>query len=895
MLAPKMLIYISKLRFLWVIRFAHERLRLSTQALNLSFSPLSLEFSCRYYLKSFTVILFFSAIVVFENLVIKKKYTFVNAVLTFKNVFLKSANYHIEKKLALLGLINFIAIIVLFTISVPRKLFTDPVSTIVEDFDSYLLGAHIADDGQWRFPPMENVPDKFREAIISFEDKRYFSHFGIDPVAMGRALYSNIMSMERVSGGSTLTMQVIRLSRKGQDRTIFEKFIEMAMAVRLEMSYSKDEILALYASNAPFGGNVIGLDAAAWRYFGRKPNDLSWAEAAMLAILPNSPALIHPGRNREILLNKRNRLLLKLYDEGKINQEDYELAIEEPIPDKPRPFPSYAPHLLSDFMIRNSNKDEENRKYKLHSTIKLEFQRKVDEIVNRHAAGYAGNGINNAAAIVIEVETGNVIAYVGNVNMPGDKVHGTQVDVLRSPRSTGSILKPLLYCSMLSSGEILPNALVPDIPTHISGYTPKNYNLGYDGAVPARRALARSLNIPAIKLLQDYGTQKFLYMLRKLGMTTVTKTVDYYGLSLILGGCEGKLFELAGIYASMARVLKHYRKNQSRYDEGDFHPAFVNFEDYLKDSERTENLQNSSLLSASAIYLTFKAMLDVERPPEQSGWENFKSNQKIAWKTGTSFGFRDGWAIGVTPDYVVGVWIGNADGEGRPKLTGITTAAPVLFDIFSYLPQAQSWFDIPYDDMAYEAICHQSGHLASELCEDVDSVWIPAAGIRFTKCPYHKIVHLDETEKFQVHSECEETQNMVHKPWFVLPPAVEWFYKSKNANYKVLPPFRSDCLVEMENAGKNSMEVIYPKNLTKIYVPVELDGTAGKTIFEVAHRKEEALIFWHVDDEFVGQTQRYHQLALNPPPGKHVLTLVDEDGNELTVKFEIINQEKKQK
>ena len=797
---------------------------------------------------------------------------------------------HLSLKYKILILITVIGLI-LYWNCLPEELFTDPTSTVLEDRKGNLLGAHIADDGQWRFPMNNNVPEKFHSAITLFEDKRYDYHPGFDPIALVRALITNIRAGSTVSGGSTLTMQVIRLSRKGKPRTVWEKLIEIVLATRLELSNSKEDILALYSSNAPFGGNVVGLDAAAWRYFGRSPGNLSWAETSMLAVLPNSPSLIHPGRNRKFLKKKRDRLLLKLYEENKIDKETYTLSLEEPIPEKPRPFPQTAPHLLARANIEYPAGNE--KLTRVRSTIDMQLQERVNKVISTHHKRLSGNGIHNAAAIIIEVETGNVLAYAGNIIDINDVRHGSHVDIITSERSTGSILKPFLYAAMLTSGEILPNALVPDIPTNMGGYSPKNYNRGYDGAVKAKRALARSLNVPAIRLLKKYGIEKFIHILKKAGMTTVNKPADHYGLSLILGGSEGKLWELSGCYASMARTLNHYLKYNGKYNGNDYsEPVYLQI-DTVNRNTGNECLEDASLFSAAAIWMTFNTMLTVERPPQESSWEYFSSEQRIAWKTGTSFGFRDGWAIGVTPLYVVGVWIGNADGEGRPELTGINTAAPVMFDIFDFLPHSKEWFIQPFDEMILLPTCRESGYIASEVCEHVDSIWVPETGLRFPKCPYHKLIHLDPSGRYRVHSDCESPADMQHVSWFILPPAMEWFYRSKNANYKKLPPYREDCINNKQQSSAGMMEVIYPKDITKIYVPVEMDGKKGSTIFEVAHREPGTTIFWHVDDEYICRTNGFHHIALSPEKGKHILTLIDENGEKLTQEFEIIDKEDK--
>jgi len=768
------------------------------------------------------------------------------------------------------------------------NLFNNPLSFVILDKDNNLLNAKIASDGQWRFPEIKEVPLKFKIAITTFEDKRFYLHNGVDIYALSRALYLNIKHNKIISGGSTITMQIARLSQKNKPRTIFQKTREIFLAWLIEIYYSKDEILSLYSSNAPYGGNVVGLQAASWRYFGRMPNELSWAESCMLAVLPNSPSLVHIGKNRNALKQKRDVLLNRLFMLGYINKETLNLSKEELIPDKPNDFPQEAPHLL-DRIMKESNNNVHNI---IKTTISEKLQNHAYLVLERYKPNLIGNGINNAAAIIMEVETGKVLAYIGNYNNLDDTKDGCQVDIINAPRSTGSILKPVLYASMLSSGEILPNTLVPDIPIQIGSYSPKNYSRGYDGAVPANRALAKSLNIPAVKMLQSYGVQRLIFMLQKLGLTTITRSENDYGLSLILGGCEAKLFEVAGMYASMARILNHYNDN-NKYSKNDIHQPI-----FKSDSYRLQKINNkvqndkSSFINASAIWFTFNAMLDVDRPPEESNWQMFSSGRKIAWKTGTSFGFRDGWAIGINPKYVVGVWVGNADGEGRPELTGIKTAAPVLFDLFNLLPNENEWFNKPTSNMVKANICKKSGYLTSDICDDTEEMLIPANGINFKKCPYHKLIHLDKTEKFQVNTDCEEPSQIINKSWFVLPPTIEYYFKSKNNYYKTLPPFREDCKEKLITNPNKVMEIIYPKNLTQIYIPKELDGKPGSAVFEVAHRKSDISIFWYVDNKFICQTKGLHQVALNPPPGKHVLTLSDEDGEKLSIMFEVLDKEK---
>ena len=538
-----------------------------------------------------------------------------------------------------------------------------------------LLGAKVADDGQWRFAADTLVPQKFASCIATYEDKRFYTHIGIDAIAVGRALLQNFRNGKIVSGGSTITMQLARLQTHRKGNSILAKFIEGLVALRTETEYSKQEILRLYASKAPFGGNIVGLEAASWRYYGRNPSQLSWAESALLAVLPNNPSRIFPGQNEGLLKKKRDNLLKKLWLLHQIDTSTYRLALLEPIPTKPLLLPKAAPHLL-DQAIKDGHKNEQ-----IFSTIDANIQHRATEILRKYHELFVANGIYNGAVLVLDVKTGKTLAYVGNVENEHNEANSFDVDLIQRPRSTGSILKPFLFAMNLNEGRLLGQSIVPDIPTIIGGYAPKNHDFGYDGAVMFKKSLSRSLNVPAVRVLQEYGIEKFRNNLQLLGLSTFTKPAAHYGLSIILGGGEATLWDLCSTYASMARSLGHYNKFKGVYFDFDYRKAIYDSKILKQDAYLRYLLKpvSTNILSASSIWFTFDAMNEVSRPDLEIGWKNFSSSIKLAWKTGTSFGNRDAWAIGCNPDYVVGVWIGNADGEGRHQLTGINCAAPVLF------------------------------------------------------------------------------------------------------------------------------------------------------------------------------------------------------------------------
>ncbi|WP_336524996.1 penicillin-binding protein 1C [Bacteroides acidifaciens] len=774
-------------------------------------------------------------------------------------------NLSVTRKV-MLGIITLLVFGYMFCL--PRQLFHVPYSTVVTDRNEELLGARIASDGQWRFPPRKTTPEKIKQCLITFEDKHFHHHWGVNPLSIGRAIYQNTKHKRIISGGSTLTMQTIRLSRN-ESRTFGEKIIEMIWATRLEFRASKEEILSMYVSHAPFGGNVVGLDAAAWRYFGHSAEELSWAESAMLAVLPNAPAMIHLSKGRKMLLSKRNRLLKQLLEEKIIDSSTYELAVTEPLPDEPHPLPQIAPHLVSHFY------KERNGQY-TRSTIDRGIQTHIEDLAERWSNEFNRSDIRNLAILVIDIPANQVIAYCGNVHFDR-KQSGNQVDVIQAPRSTGSILKPFLYYAMLQEGSLLPDMLLPDIPININGFTPQNFSLQYEGAVPASEALARSLNIPAVMMLQRYGVPKFHNFLQQTGFKTITRPSSHYGLSLILGGAEATLWDVTNAYAQMGRALvpdltpRLTKEKEAKITEAK--------DEDEEEKEEKKTARHTYIWDKGAVWQTFNALKEVNRP-EEIDWKSIPSMQAIAWKTGTSYGFRDAWAVGVTPRYAIGVWVGNATGEGKPGLVGAQTAGPVLFDIFNYLP-ASSWFERPTGVFVDAEVCRQSGHLKGRFCEETDTVLILPAGLRTDACPYHHLITLAADEKHRVYENCANTEPIFQKSWFTLPPVWEWYYKQHHPEYRPLPPFKAGC-------GEDTfqpMQFIYPPINAHIKLPKQLDGSKGFLTVELAHIDPNATVFWHLDDTYLMQTQDFHKISLQPASGKHSLTAVDGEGNTVSTTF----------
>ncbi len=759
-----------------------------------------------------------------------------------------------------------------FYFSLPEPLFKTPVSSIVLSKEGKLLGAHISKDEQWRFPPLKQLPEKFKTSIVAFEDKRFYSHIGIDPLAIGRALKLNLSAGRIVSGGSTISMQVIRLASHNPKRTLWEKVIEAVKALRLETRYSKDEILNLYASHAPFGGNVVGLEAASWRYFGRDPAKLSWAESAMLAVLPNSPAMIHISRKRDKLKAKRDRLLKRLFEQEKISKLDYQLAIAETLPKKPKPLPRMAPHLL-DTLVKKNNKQQ-----RFNTTIDYVLQQRLNQVAKYQGEVLALKDIHNFAVLIIDNITFETKAYVGNAPVADAIKNGQAIDMIRRPRSTGSTLKPFLFARMIEQGEILPETLVADTSVRFTGYRPNNYDRKFRGAVRAKQALASSLNIPAVNMLSYHGVESFLASLRQMGMSTLHRRSREYGLPLILGGAEGTLWELTSMYANLANRAQQGGESRA---ENYYQPTA------LKHGKITSTRYNE--ISPASAWMTLDALIQVNRPGTNAYWKRFNSTRKVAWKTGTSFGHRDAWAIGTTPQYTVGVWVGHATGKGRRNMTGVRVAAPILFDTFNLLPLNNRWFKKPIEQMKTVSLCKDDGFLANDLCESVDYK-IPINSHFDRVTPNHQRVHLDKNNDLRVHGNCEPISNMNTKSWFVLPPDQAYYYKQHHTGYKPLPVWRADCQQIQTAKIGSPISLVYPRRNTQIYIPRELAGKRGKTLFKAIHQNSQAQLFWHLDNTFLGTTQAYHEQAIWINEGKHRLTLVDEKGNSVTQSFQVLSR-----
>jgi len=746
--------------------------------------------------------------------------------------------------------------------------FKEPLSPVLFSEEGQLLGARLAADGQWRFPRREKIPEKYFKAVLQFEDQRFYLHPGVDPLAVARALWQNLRAGEVKSGASTITMQLARLVEKNRRRSLEQKIREAILALRLEFHFSKKEILSLFADQAPFGRNIVGINAASWFYFGRSPEDLSWAEASFLAVLPKNPSLAAEIGGPEKLKLKRDRLLWKLWQHHYLSKLEYQLALSEPVPANLKPVPKECQHLLQTLA------NDPARNTPFNSFINFDLQRRLNLAAEAYGGKLLNRGLRNLAVVIIDNRKGAVSAYVGNVGSGRSFDSAQYVDAAQSPRSTGSILKPFLYGLMLQEGGLNPEMLVPDIPTRYEGFRPRNFDRQFRGAVPARTALAWSLNVPAVRLLNQYGIAKFKNKLSRWGMNTLFSPAEDYGLSLILGGAEGKLLEITSMYAEMGQRAMGLK--------GDGLKTRL-----LRGEKKIPSGLND--LSPGAAYLTLLALTEVNRPDEEGFWRNFSSARWVAWKTGTSFGLKDAWAVGVTPNYTIGVWAGNADGEGRPEITGLSAAAPFLFEVLGLLSTGGE-ITAPPGSLRRIDVCQDSGYLATELCPK-KSVWVPVESHFDQTCLYHQLVHLDPTGKYRVDSRFESVASMKHESWFVLPPVQEYYYRTWHPDYRPLPPLRPGKNNQVDVAdGSRIMNLVYPEPGTAVFIPVDLDGQPQEVVFEAIHRQKEAVIHWHLDEDYLTTTRHFHKIVLNPLAGEHRLVLVDGEGRRLVRQFKVMGK-----
>ncbi|WP_442962619.1 peptidoglycan glycosyltransferase PbpC [Pseudomonas sp. PA-1-5A] len=539
----------------------------------------------------------------------------------------------------------------------PLPLPQDDLARVVLAEDGTPLWRFADANGVWRYPVQtREVSPYYLDALLTYEDRWFYQHPGVNPLALVRATWQNLSGARVVSGGSTLSMQVARLLDP-HSRTLHGKLRQLWRTAQLEWHLSKDEILNLYLNRAPFGGTLQGVAAASWAYLGKSPSQLTHAEAALLAVLPQAPSRLRPDRHPQRAQLARDKVLRRLAEFQVWPQSAVDEALEEPLLLAPRLEPSLAP-----LLARRLNRPDSPPL--IRTTLDATLQRRLEDLLLGWRARLPEH--TSAAILVVEEESMAVRAYLGSVDINDTKRFG-HVDMISALRSPGSTLKPFLYGMALDDGLIHSESLLQDVPRRYGDYRPGNFSMGFTGAVPASTALSSSLNLPAVQLLEAYGPKRFAAQMRIGGMPLALPALAEPNLALILGGAGSRLEELVSGYSALARDGKSASLRLQPDD----------------------TLRERPLLSPGAAWIV-RRILSGQARPDRDPRAELVQRPVLAWKTGTSYGFRDAWAIGVGPRYLIGVWIGRPDGTPVPGQFGLASAAPLMLQVHDVLTNRDS-------------------------------------------------------------------------------------------------------------------------------------------------------------------------------------------------------------
>lgn len=748
----------------------------------------------------------------------------------------------LRKRWVQIGLTGF-GLVVLLDLLFPLR--TDvKYSTIVTAADSTILHAFLSRDDKWRmYAETAEITPALRNAILFKEDKYFFYHPGVNPVALLRAVGRNLLKGRRTSGASTITMQVVRLLEP-RKRTYGSKLIEMLRAFQLELHYSKAEILQLYLNLLPYGSNIEGIKAASLIYFGKPPQLLSLAEITTLAIIPNRPSSLRLGVRNERVVQERNRWLHRFAESGTFPAPSIADALAEPLTTRRRAAPQQMPH----FAIRMAR--EHRNTPIIHTTIRPAMQTTAERLVQNYVNRVRAYNIHNAAVLVLDNQTMQVLAYVGSADFH-NVFDGGQVDGVRAVRSPGSTLKPLLYGLAFDAGLITPKSKLNDVPTNFGGssgnYEPENYDRRFNGPVTAEFALANSLNVPAVKLLRDLGTPTLIEALKKAGFTTVQKQAKDLGLSMILGGCGVTLEELTRLFAGFAR------------SDG-----------------------SNGLLSPEAAFLVTNTLTQITRPDLPNNFDNSYHLPRIAWKTGTSYGRRDAWSIGYNQRFTIGVWVGNFSGVGVPELSGANTATPLLFQLFNALDynSPRGWFRPPTSGkdarLTMRQICPESGDVPDDSCtaRAIDYYIMGVSASR--RCRHQKAVFTDAAGRISYCAHCLPTNRAVRRMYPNLAPELMTYYAVKQIPYRAIPPHNPACeRVFGADAGQPALLITSPNNGSEYFIdprnPTEIQLSCQAA-------NDVGAVYWYVNDRLVRKASPTEGVFIKPRPGVLKISCADDRG-----------------
>lgn len=744
-------------------------------------------------------------------------------------------------------------VLFLLAYAVPLPERGDQWSQVVEYRDGTPAHVFLASDDKWRLDvALDDVDPKLIESLVALEDKRFWNHDGVDPLAVVRAAWSNLTSGRRVSGGSTLTMQLARLLEP-RPRTLPNKLLDMFRAFQLDLRLSKRDILESYLAHTPYGDNVEGVASAAWSYFGHSARYLTPLEIATLLAVPQGPARLAPSPdNQSRLRARRDAILAKLIAAKVFSDDDAVAAIADaertPPPSELRPMPRAATHAAIALRQRDP----------LHTQVRSLIDRGAQELVERvvalHAPVLRTKLIHNAAVVVVDHRTREVVALAGNLDF-ADTAHGGQIAMFQRPRSPGSTLKPLLYALAIDRGLALPGYLVADVPSQYGSYRPRNYDDDFAGLVRLEDALARSLNLPFIELLNRLGVERFTGELDRLGVSHARSAPGTYGLSMIVGGIEVTPLELAGVYATLA-------------EDGRYLPLRLLADDAVEDSAVTS-------FAPGAAHLTRVALTKRDRPDFPRRRQASGVPAEIHWKTGTSYGLRDAWAVGSGPRYTVVVWTGNVDNRPSADLVGSEAAGPLMFDILEGLAdrtQVAAAANLPADLAAIE-VCSYSGFVASDACPHRVTALARVHAVPITPCPYHHAFEVDRETGEAVLPACRvDGRDYERKTFVVLPSAVTSWLADRHRSVPEAPRFAASCAAALGGPpvvvapSEGQVVTLLPG------VPVRSQRVA------LAASTTSATLSWFVDGEHLATITASERVYWEPTPGTHDIVVADATG-----------------
>ncbi|RYZ23821.1 MAG: penicillin-binding protein 1C [Chitinophagaceae bacterium] len=758
-------------------------------------------------------------------------------------------------KRLVIGALGLLALFLLLNLCFPLRDRID-YTTVILDRKGAPLHAFLTSDQKWRmYTSLNEISPLLRKTIIEKEDKYFYRHPGINVMAVMRAAFNNALRRRRTSGASTITMQVARALER-RPRTFGAKIVEGFRALQLEWKYSKDEILQLYLNVVPYGGNIEGVKAASWIYFQKAPDHLSLAEITALSIIPNRPSTLVIGRNNEAIVAARNTWLRRFAGERVFSEKEIADALAEPLTAVRHRLPQEAPHLA--WKLRRGTAAPQ-----VQTTLQPNMQAKVEKLTQDYAHGLRLQGIHNAAVIVVDNRTHEVLAYVGSADFR-DSSDAGQVNGAAAVRQPGSTLKPLLYGLCFDEGILTPKTVMTDVPVNYDGYRPENYDQNFNGFVTVEYALANSLNIPAVKGLSRLGTDRMTARLSEAGFRQVTKDRGKLGLSLVLGGCGATLEELTGLFCAFA-------------NGGEYRPLVYTRGD--------TTARRTRLLSAGASYLVTDILSQVARPDFPLSWSATEHLPKIAWKTGTSYGRRDAWSIGYNRNYTVGVWLGNFSGQGVPGLSGANTATPLLFKIFNTIDYNNdgAWFDRPAE-LDQRIVCSESGLPPGPFCSNrVLDDYLPLISSTLA-CTHLREVAVSPDSSVSYCPACVSATGYVRKQYRFLPPEMQDFYAARNQPYPRIPPHNPAC-EQPASAGGRAPVIVAPQNGTEYYYrrskpqPLQLEAQVGNDVGRV---------YWYVNSRYYksaapGETQFFQ------PEGEGPVTIdcTDDNGRNRRIRIQV--------